>query len=180
MGAAYISVDVSTVTSNLRPGCLGPRVFAIIREIAAAVLPALPLAYAICSLKKSRWSNMTPKSFRLGRDLVVAYPILIVAVSIFFLLLIRTASVLWAAKASPLKSSHALARFPASLQILYASGSFFDVTSLAMSSARPMSGASSGIVFPRIPSCVTQKCLLWLGTNIGDPDVIPYQQRITL
>jgi len=27
---------------------------------------------------------------------------------------------------------------------------------------------------------VTQKCLLRLGTNIGDPDVILYQQRITL
>jgi len=51
MGAAYISVDVTTLTSNLRPGCLGPRVLAIIREIAAAVLLALPLAYARCSLK---------------------------------------------------------------------------------------------------------------------------------
>jgi len=35
---------------------------------------------------------------------------------------------LCAAKASPLESTHALARFPASLQILSASGSFFAVT----------------------------------------------------
>jgi len=74
MGAAYISVDV-TILTRLRPGCLGPRVFAIIREIAAAVLLALPLAYARCSLKESRWSIMTPKNFRLGRDVIVASPI---------------------------------------------------------------------------------------------------------
>jgi len=67
MGAAYISVDVTALISNLRPGCLGPRVFAIIREIAAAVLLALPLAYARCCLKESRWSIMTPKYLRLGR-----------------------------------------------------------------------------------------------------------------
>jgi len=29
IGAAYIRVDVITLTSNLRPGCLGPPVFAI-------------------------------------------------------------------------------------------------------------------------------------------------------
>jgi len=56
---------------------------------------------------------MTHKYFRLERDLIVASPILIIAVSTFCLLLIRTASVLCAARASPLESSHALARFPA-------------------------------------------------------------------
>jgi len=117
----YISVDVTTLTSNLRPGCLGLRVFAITREIAAEVLPVLLLAYARCSLKESRWSIMTPKYLRLGRDVIVASPILIVAAYTFFLVLIRTASVLCAARASPLESCHVLARFPALLQILSAS-----------------------------------------------------------
>jgi len=118
---AYTAIVLCYDASNIRPGCLGPRVFAIIREIAAAVLLAVPLAYARCSLRESRWSIITPKYFRLGRDVIVASPILTVAVSTFCLLLIRTFSVLCAAKASPLESSHALARFPASLQILSAS-----------------------------------------------------------
>jgi len=98
---------------------------------------------------------MTHKYFRLERDLIVASPILIIAVSTFCLLLIRTASVLCAARASPLESSHALARFPASLQILSASGSFLAVTSMATSSAKPMTRAPSGIVILRIPSYMT-------------------------
>jgi len=147
MGAAYISSDVTTLTSNLRPGCLGPRVFAIIREFSAAVLPALPPAYARFSSKQSRWSSMTPKYFMLGRDLNVAFAILIIAVSTFCLLLTSTASVLCAAKASPLESTHA--RFPASLQILSASGSFLSVTTMATSSAKPMSRAPLGIVILR-------------------------------
>jgi len=92
---------------------------------------------------------MTPKYFRLGRDLIVAPPILRVVVSTFCLLLIRTASVLCAAKASSLESSHALARFPASLQNLSASGTFFAVTTMATS------GNESGIVILRISSYMT-------------------------
>jgi len=67
----------------------------------------------------------------------------------------RTASVLCAAKASALESSQALARFPASLQILSASGSFFAVTTMATSSAKPMSHAPSGMMILRIPSYIT-------------------------
>jgi len=103
MGAAYISVDVATLTRNLRSGCLGHRVFVIILEITAAVLLALPLPYARCSLKDSRWSIMTPKYFRFGQDVIVASPILIVAAFTFSLQLIRAASVLWGVMASPLE-----------------------------------------------------------------------------
>jgi len=85
----------------------------------------------------------------------VASPILIVAVSTFCLLLIRTVSALCAAKASPLVSSHALARFRASLQILSESGSFFCRNYYGPSSAKPMSRAHSGIVILRIPSYMT-------------------------
>jgi len=57
---------------------------------------------------------MTSKYFRLGRDVIVASPIS------FCLLLIRTASVLCAAKAGPLEAS------------------FFAVTTMATPSAKPM------------------------------------------
>jgi len=67
------------------PGYLGPRVFAIIFKIADVVPLALPLVYARCSLKDSRWSIMTPKYFRLRRDVIMASLILIVAVFTFFL-----------------------------------------------------------------------------------------------
>jgi len=49
----------------------------------------------------------------------------------FFPLLIRTALVLCAAKASPLESRHALARFPALLQILSATGRCLATTTIA-------------------------------------------------
>jgi len=60
--------EVTTLTNNQRPGCLGVRVFAIIVKTAAAALLHFPLAYARYSFKDSqdsRWSIMHPNRYEI-------------------------------------------------------------------------------------------------------------------
>jgi len=61
MGAAYSMVDVTTVAMILLLCCFGPRVLAIILEMAAVDLNALAAAYDMCVLNDSLWSISTPR-----------------------------------------------------------------------------------------------------------------------
>jgi len=57
MGAAYSIVDVTTVAMILLLCLVGPRVLAIILEMAAVDLDALAAAYDRCVLNDNLWSR---------------------------------------------------------------------------------------------------------------------------
>jgi len=61
MGSAYSVVHVTTVAMILLLCCFGPRVLAIILEMAAVDLDALAAAYDRCFLNDSLWSISTPR-----------------------------------------------------------------------------------------------------------------------
>jgi len=61
MGAAYNMVDVTTVAIILLLCCFGPRVFAVILEMAAVDLDALAAAYVRCARYTEQDWEMCPK-----------------------------------------------------------------------------------------------------------------------